>query len=84
MTTKNLTTRLLKISLLTLSCLMTPWALAKIAAAEEEAQRPDPFYKAKLQTARFYFARLLPETLSLMNTARSGADVLMDTDLALS
>ena len=28
MTTKNLTTRLLKISLLTLSCLMTPWALA--------------------------------------------------------
>jgi len=27
---------------------------------------------------------LLPETLSLMNTARSGADVLMDTDLALA
>jgi hypothetical protein len=26
----------------------------------------------------------LPETLSLMNTARSGADVLMDTDLALA
>jgi hypothetical protein len=63
---------------------MAQVALAKIAAAEEEAQRPDPFYKAKLQTARFYFARLLPETLSLMNTARSGADVLMDTDLALA
>jgi uncharacterized protein (DUF2147 family) len=28
MTTKNLTTRLLKISLLTLSCFMTPWAMA--------------------------------------------------------
>jgi uncharacterized protein (DUF2147 family) len=28
MTTKNLTTRLLKISLLTLSCLITPWAMA--------------------------------------------------------
>ena len=41
-------------------------------------------YKAKLQTARFYFARLLPETLTLMNTARSSAEVLMDTDLALS
>ena len=40
--------------------------------------------KPNLQTARFYFARLLPETLSLMNTARSGADVLMDTDLALA
>ena len=63
---------------------MAQVALAKIAAAEEDAQRPDPFYKAKLQTARFYFARLLPETLSLMNTARSGADVLMDTDLALA
>ncbi|MEY3885951.1 MAG: Acyl-CoA dehydrogenase [Pseudomonadota bacterium] len=63
---------------------MAQVALAKIAAAEEEAQRPDPFYKAKLQTARFYFARLLPETLTLMNTARSGADVLMDTDLALA
>jgi hypothetical protein len=63
---------------------MAQVALAKIAAAEEDAQRPDPFYKAKLQTARFYFARLLPETLSLMNTARSGADVLMDTDLALT
>ncbi|MEY4302421.1 MAG: Acyl-CoA dehydrogenase, partial [Pseudomonadota bacterium] len=63
---------------------MAQVALAKISAAEEDAQRPDPFYKAKLQTARFYFARLLPETLSLMNTARSGADVLMDTDLALA
>jgi uncharacterized protein (DUF2147 family) len=28
MTTKNLTNRLLKISLLTLSCLITPWAMA--------------------------------------------------------
>jgi len=63
---------------------MAQVALAKIAAAEEEAQRPDPFYHAKLQTARFYFARLLPETLSLMHTARSGAEVLMDTELALS
>jgi hypothetical protein len=63
---------------------MAQVALAKIAAAEEEAQRADPFYKAKLQTARFYFARLLPETLSLMNTARSGSEVLMDTDLALA
>jgi len=39
----------------------------------------DPFYKAKLQTARFYFAKLLPETASLMQTARAGSAVLMDT-----
>jgi hypothetical protein len=50
-------------------------ALQKTAAGSN-----DPFYKAKLQTARFYFARLFPETASLMLTARSGSDVLMDTE----
>jgi alkylation response protein AidB-like acyl-CoA dehydrogenase len=49
-------------------------ALQKIAAGSK-----DPFYKAKIQTARFYYSRLLPETASLMLTARSGSDVLMDT-----
>jgi hypothetical protein len=44
----------------------------------------DPFYTAKLQTARFYFAKLLPETASLMQTARNGVDVLMDTEAALA
>ena len=44
----------------------------------------DPFYGAKLQTARFYFAKLLPETAMLMRTARAGSKVLMDTDLALA
>jgi hypothetical protein len=39
---------------------------------------------AKLQTARFYFARLLPETATLMRTARSGAKSLMETDAALA
>jgi hypothetical protein len=31
----------------------------------------DPFYTAKLATARFYFAKLLPETASLIRSARS-------------
>nr|MBP8896583.1 acyl-CoA dehydrogenase C-terminal domain-containing protein [Ottowia sp.] len=44
----------------------------------------DPFYTAKLQTARFYFARLFPETASLMRTARSGVANLLDTDAALA
>jgi Acetyl-CoA dehydrogenase C-terminal like/Acyl-CoA dehydrogenase, C-terminal domain len=63
---------------------MAQVALAEIAKAEEDAQRPDPFYTAKLQTARFYFARLLPETASLIRSARSGSDVLMETDAALA
>ncbi|MFT3718958.1 acyl-CoA dehydrogenase C-terminal domain-containing protein [Pseudorhodoferax sp.] len=44
----------------------------------------DPFYTAKLQTARFYFARLFPETASLMRTARAGSRTLMDTEAALA
>ncbi len=59
-------------------------ALDHLAQAEEEAQRPDPFYTAKLQTARFYFTRLLPETAMLLRRLRAGSEVLMDTDAALA
>ncbi len=58
--------------------------MAKVALREIAAGNPDPFYPAKLQTARFYFAKLLPETAMLTRTARAGAKVLMDTDLALA
>jgi len=54
---------------------MAQVALQKIAQGDR-----DPFYQAKLQTARFYFAKLFPETASLMLTARAGAAVLMETD----
>jgi alkylation response protein AidB-like acyl-CoA dehydrogenase len=50
------------------------------AIADGSAGADSKFYQAKLQTARFYFAKLLPETLTLMATARSGAAVLMDTE----
>ena len=63
---------------------MAKVALDKIAQAEEEAQRPDPFYVGKLQTARFYFTRLMPETSSLMRRIRAGSEVLLDTDAALA
>jgi len=43
----------------------------------------DPFYTAKLHTARFYFAKLLPETASLIRTARAGLQPLMAMDEAL-
>ena len=58
---------------------MASVALKKIASGDT-----DPFYLAKVQTARFYFARLFPETASLMRTARSGVANLLDTDAALA
>ena len=58
---------------------MASVALQKIADGST-----DPFYQAKLQTARFYFARLFPETASLMRTARSGVANLLDTEEALA
>jgi len=61
------------------------WArMAQVALREIAAGNTDPFYRAKLQTARFYFGRLFPETATLMRTARSGVKVLMDTDEALA
>jgi hypothetical protein len=58
------------------------WArMAKVALAK--ADSGDPFYKAKLATARFYFAKLLPETASLIRTARAGAKPMMDVEEAL-
>jgi len=61
------------------------WArMAQVALQQIAAGSTDPFYTAKLQTARFYFAKLFPETATLMRTARTGARVLMDTDAALA
>jgi hypothetical protein len=61
------------------------WArMAQVALREIAAGNTEPFYLAKLQTARFYFAKLFPETASLMMTARAGSRVLMDTEAALA
>jgi alkylation response protein AidB-like acyl-CoA dehydrogenase len=61
------------------------WArMAQVALKQIAAGSTDPFYTAKLQTARFYFAKLFPETSTLMRTARTGCKVLMDTDAALA
>jgi len=57
------------------------WArMAKVALQKIAEGNRDPFYQAKLQTARFYFAKLFPETASLMLTARAGSAVLMETE----
>ncbi len=61
------------------------WArMAQVALQQIAAGNTDKFYVAKLQTARFYFAKLFPETASLMRCARSGAKSLMETDEALA
>ena len=58
------------------------WArMAKIALEKKDSG--DPFYTAKLATARFYFAKLLPETAGLIRSARAGVAPLMAMDEAL-
>jgi hypothetical protein len=50
------------------------WAqMARIALDNQG----DDFYKAKLATARFYFAKLLPETAGYIRQARAGSEVVM-------
>ncbi len=63
---------------------MAQVALREVAAAQSAGKPVDAFYEAKLQTARFYFAKLFPETATLMRTARSGAKSLMETEEALA
>jgi len=59
-------------------------SMAHISLKAIAEGRGDKFYQGKLQTARFYFAKLFPETLTCMATARSGAAALMDTDAAFA
>jgi butyryl-CoA dehydrogenase len=55
--------------------------MAKIALEKQDSG--DRFYQSKLGTARFYFARLLPETAMLIRQARSGSANLMALDADL-
>jgi alkylation response protein AidB-like acyl-CoA dehydrogenase len=55
--------------------------MARIALDKQDSG--DPFYTAKLVTARFYFAKLLPETAGLIRSARAGVAPLMAMDEAL-
>ncbi|MDO9454150.1 MAG: acyl-CoA dehydrogenase, partial [Stagnimonas sp.] len=57
------------------------WArMAKIAI---DKQAEGDFYKSKLLTARFYYAKLLPETATFLKQIRAGSDSLMAMDAAL-
>ncbi|WP_296658387.1 acyl-CoA dehydrogenase C-terminal domain-containing protein [Paraburkholderia sp.] len=58
------------------------WARMARIALDKEASG-DLFYKSKLATARFYFAKLLPETAAAIRQARAGSKTLMEVDEAL-
>ena len=55
------------------------WARMAVVAGQKIAERDGDlsFYEAKLHTARFYFARLLPRTAAHRQALLSGADNLM-------
>ena len=55
------------------------WLKMAVVAQQklDEGTSEDAFYEAKLQTAAFYFDRLLSRTRSLVSAIESGADNLM-------
>ena len=62
------------------------WARMALIALERidaDGAKVDPFYIAKLSTARFYFQRLLPETAYHIRAARSGAKNVMELEAEL-
>jgi alkylation response protein AidB-like acyl-CoA dehydrogenase len=57
------------------------WARMAIIATDRikaDGDKVDPFYTAKVAVARFYFAKLLPETAGEIRKARAGAATLME------
>ncbi|HUR40744.1 MAG TPA: acyl-CoA dehydrogenase C-terminal domain-containing protein [Verrucomicrobiae bacterium] len=55
------------------------WCGAAGVAMTNLAKNPDDtFYKAKVATARFYFAKLYPESKALIDQARAGSATLME------
>jgi alkylation response protein AidB-like acyl-CoA dehydrogenase len=64
--------------------LVYAWMFARMArVALDKKDGGDAFYAAKLATARFYFAKLLPETAGLIRSCRAGVAPLMAMDEAL-
>ena len=55
------------------------WWARSVAAAQSSTQT-DSFKQAKLETARFYYARILPRTLTHAAGIESGTDSLMAMD----
>lgn len=58
------------------------WAAAAQVATERLGGGENGFYKAKLQTARFYYQRLLPRTRTHVAAIQSGAASLLEMNEA--
>ena len=60
------------------------WARAAVVAGQKLAEGgPDSnFYRAKVQTAEFYYAKILPRTRGLVATIGAGSESLMAMDEA--
>ena len=58
------------------------WAASARAAYRklDEGTTEEAFYRAKIQTAEFYFAKILPRTSSLLETMSTGPGPLMEMD----
>jgi alkylation response protein AidB-like acyl-CoA dehydrogenase len=58
------------------------WAASARAAYKrlEQGTKEEAFYRAKIQTAEFYFAKILPRTTTLLETMSTGPDSLMTMD----
>ncbi|WP_078085273.1 acyl-CoA dehydrogenase C-terminal domain-containing protein [Microbulbifer mangrovi] len=57
------------------------WAkVVSVAAPQADA---DDFYRTQVKTARFYFARLLPQAAALSSSVLAGSETLMDLEEAL-
>jgi alkylation response protein AidB-like acyl-CoA dehydrogenase len=58
------------------------WAASARAAYRklDEGTTEEAFYRAKIQTAEFYFAKILPRTSSLLETMSTGPGPLMAMD----
>ncbi|MDH3578834.1 MAG: acyl-CoA dehydrogenase C-terminal domain-containing protein [Gammaproteobacteria bacterium] len=58
------------------------WAASARAAYKrlEQGTKEEAFYRSKIQTAEFYFAKILPRTTSLLQTMLAGPESLMKID----
>lgn len=62
-------------------CVTYAWLWARVAAVAQNNN--DGYYVAKLATARFYFAHLLPQTKALAESIDRGSDALMQLSAEL-
>lgn len=58
------------------------WAASARVAYKrlEQGTKEEAFYRAKIQTAEFYFAKILPRTTALLETMQAGPEPLMKLD----